>query len=211
MYSSLSLVWSFGALRDLFFRDGLTIATWGLTIATALLVLDGWNKGKEMRAQWEAVQREQERERAQELERRAHDDQFRRLQWIDARFNSPSMIAARKRAATEMLEMKLSRLLGQPTPPIRPVIAFFADVARDCRKGDLDVREVNLAYRAHVMVLWSVYSNFLQAEFQNDRYADLSWLIDELSKGESSDAIDDMLAASISFVQRDFLEREASL
>jgi hypothetical protein len=143
-------------LHEMLLKDGITLATWGLAVVTGLLVVDSWRKGNDERQRWK------------------RDDQFRRLQWLDTRFNSPGMIAARKRAASEMLEFKLSRQLGQPTVPVRPVIAFLTQIAGFCKAGLLDVREVDLAYRDHVMVVWSVYGRFLEQSFQNGRYASLS-------------------------------------
>lgn len=57
--------WSFhqGKFHELFFRDGITFATWGLVLVTGLLVWDGWRRGKEQRRRWtlEDKQREDDR------------------------------------------------------------------------------------------------------------------------------------------------------
>ena len=45
------VAWSFhqGKLHELFFKDGITFATWGLAAATALLVFDNWRGAREQR------------------------------------------------------------------------------------------------------------------------------------------------------------------
>jgi hypothetical protein len=209
-----------GTIHELFFKDGATEAQWFLAILTLLLavvtfllVTDSWRKGKEQRERWDRDERQRDKDRAEERERWSRDDRFRRLLWLETRFNSPGMITARKYAASEMLEFKLSRLLGKPTSPVRPVIAFLTQIAAFCKEGLLDIGEVDLAYRDHVMVVWNAYGSFLEESFQNERYSALRWLTDELSraKASSSAAIEDTLTASISFIEQEFLEREANL
>ena len=199
------------ALRETFFKDGMTLATWGLAAVTLLLVIDSWRKGNEQRNRWNRDDEQRDRDREEERQRWKRDDQARRLQSMDSRFNSPGMIAARKRMANEMREQNLSQILGKPTAQVRPVIAFLAQVAQLCKDGLLEVGEVDLVYRDHVMLVWSKYGGFLTESFQNGRYDALQWLRNRMSETPSSAAIDSELAASISFVLDEFLEREADL
>lgn len=207
------LVWSCqqGAIHELLLKDGITLATWALAVVTGILVLDGWRRGNEQRRRWDREDGQRSLDREEERRRWQRDEQSRRLQWLDTRFNSQGMIVARKRAAAEMLEFKLSRQLGKPTAPVWPVIAFISQAAALCEEGLLDIGEVDLAYRDHVMLIVSVYGKFLSHSFQHDKYDALLWLQDELKKTSSSAFIDEPLTASISFVQQEFLEREATL
>jgi hypothetical protein len=208
-----NLAWSYrqGLLHEWFLKDGITLATWGLAVVTLLLVVDSYRKSQEQRERWEHEDEQRTADREEEQRRWGRDEQFRRLEWLDSQFNSPSMLAARRGMAREMMEGKASSLLGKPTPPIRPVIGFLTQVGAWCRVGLLDIRAVDFAYRSHVMVVSQVYGRSLQDSVPDGTLRDLQWLTEELSKAPSSAAIDSTLAASIPIVQHDFLEREAAL
>lgn len=208
-----NLVWSYheGVLHEWFFKDGITFATWGLAIATLLLVLDSRQKSKEQRERWLREDRHRESDRADEQKRRRWDEQFHRLRWLDSQFNSPGMIVARKRMATEMQENKLSKQLGKPTSPIWPVVAFMTQVASLCEEALLDIHEVDLVYRDYVMFIWTYYGKFLESAGQNGQYLVLRRLKDRLSSIPSNAFIDGELAAGVSYVHDEFLAREARL
>jgi hypothetical protein len=175
------------------FYNSITLATWALVIVTALLVFDGSQKGREQRERWK------------------REDQSRRLQSLDLRFNSPGMIAARKRMANELGEKKLSQILGKPTPEIWPVIAFLSQVAQFCKEGLIEFTEADFAYRDYVMIIWLKYGSFLSEPSRRGQFGALEWWKEEMSHVTSPAAIDSELSAAASFVQDDFIEREANL
>lgn len=173
--------------------NSITLATWALVIVTALLVFDGSQKSREQRERWK------------------REDQSRRFQSLDLRFNSRGMIGARKRMANELREKKLSQILGKPTPEIWPVIAFLSQVAQLCKEGLIEFTEADFAYRDHVMIIWLKYGSFLSEPSQKGKFEALEWLKEGMSHTISPAAIDSELAAAVSFVQDDFVEREANL
>lgn len=138
------------------------------------------------------------------MKHQRRDAQLRLMQQVDGLFNARSMRDYRKRAAGEMLEMRLSRLLCKPTEPIRHVIDFFAGVARDCHSGQLSIDDVERAYQVHIHILWASYHRFLKDPSRNKKYADLQWLVNQW-------CVQDELAAGVSFVQKAFLETEVNL
>jgi hypothetical protein len=77
--------WSFhhGKLHELFFRDGITFATWGLVLVTGLLVWDGWRRGKHQENRWN-------REDAILAEARNPRYEFG-LRWVTSRVDSVHM------------------------------------------------------------------------------------------------------------------------
>ncbi|MGD0522610.1 MAG: hypothetical protein ABSA48_15245 [Terracidiphilus sp.] len=218
MLLNIFLLEGLHVIERMFLENGITLATWALVIVTALLVIvtfllvvDSFRKSREQRIRWTREDEERDKDKTEERERWKREDQFHRLQSLDLRFNSPGMIAARKRMANELREMKLSQILGKPTPEIWPVIAILNEVAQLCKEGLVDFAEADFAYREHVMIIWLKYGSFLSEQLRIGQFGTLGWLKDEMSRTTSAAAIDSELTAAVPFVQDDFLEREANL
>lgn len=83
------LSWSLheGMLHEFFFKDPLTLATWGLVAVTLLLVIDSWRKGKEQRKRWDREDQQHKQDREEERARWvAEDKKQQELQSLRYRF-----------------------------------------------------------------------------------------------------------------------------
>jgi hypothetical protein len=165
------LLWSLqqGELHRFLFADGITFATWGLVVATALLVYDSWQKRKEDR---ESEKRESARRNAErkELEARwEREDELRSaalkesiLGELYAEFSSSEMRSARTNYAHNLFKWPngYHSSMG-PTdfacygPGLalrgeRLISDFFAEVERRVNVGELEVSAIDRKFGDYI-------------------------------------------------------------
>jgi len=200
-----------GRLHELFVHDGITLATWGLFLVTALLVFYGWQTGKRQAARW-TLEDEQRKGDLDELHARwRRDDQSTLIQRLDMIFNSAGMLSTRRLAGKSMLSRDAIRDLQQYVPaPASPIVNFFERVASLWESGELPLDAIDMAYREYLFRIWADYDKHLLNEWQEGRYQCLKRLKEALQEIDEHRRTDD-IAAVIHVVRDEFWRRESEL
>ena len=171
--------------------------------------------------QWRAMKESNEAaERQNELARGRwkHEDRFKRLLWLDNRFNSPAMLIARSKLGEEMIKKNpdLSTILRMPKGPAWPAIYFFMQIAQMWKRELLDLDDIAVAFGDYVNILGVTFENHLKNELLQGKFDLLLELINALWERtdfefELKRSTSGISAADIDFVRSEFWQREAAL
>lgn len=184
------------------------------TAALAVIAIFQWREMRKQREQ-EYGRWKQEDARAKQDKRRA--DQFDRLKWMESRFNSPAMLAARSALGRKLTASaaSLSAMLGSPNEQAWIPIYFFAQIAQMWKKDLLALDDIAVAYGNFINLLWFKFGEFLINDHLQGKFKILEDLKNHLSKIDVEFQMkpdqSGFSAAALDFVGENFWKREASL
>jgi hypothetical protein len=134
-------------------------------------------------------------------------NQQRNLDNLSSRWHAPDMLFARAQTAKDMLQPKVSILLGQPPAHALKVLAFFMQIQQMLTKSELNLDDVVVNFGDHIIMMASKFTMLSNSQLQG-RYGPFLKLYKATKSSERIRRFQDGVDA---YFDQQFWECEASV
>lgn len=186
----------------------VTLATWGLVFATALLAGVTARQGRVQRKRWEKEDKDRKHEREELHERWQREDGQARIRERDKllndlieQFNSPQLLIARAELARQLIGQPQSsktgieqgpalkfRLPNEVPPQAWTIASFFERLAQRWREDSLNTDAIDLRLGDYLIVFANEFPGFLKNEAISNKYTAWKALHQELQARREHDS-----------------------